>query len=233
MKKIVVLLCVMYLIFCMVGTTIASTITVPGTSDIWLAGMPNGSTASLTDSAPDQSPVLVSSISLTAGDLLAFSNATGCVANNPTWPCLGPDGGEIYHHETGTQNGISDVYAPLNSLLGIFLNDSQPNLSGAPSTLYFDSGTSIDNLTFSPALKQVFFIGNGLTSGGVQQSIVVPTGATRLYLGTMDGSEWSNNVGSFSIEIGKSNQAVPEPATILLLGLGLIGLVPIRKRLLK
>jgi len=30
-------------------------------------------------------------------------------------------------------------------------------------------------------LKQVFFIGDGLTSGGVQQQFIVPTGATRYF----------------------------------------------------
>jgi hypothetical protein len=30
---------------------------------------------------------------------------------------------------------------------------------------------------------------------------VVPNNATRLFLGTMDGHEWSNNVGSFQATI--------------------------------
>src|SRR5262245_49267494 len=54
----------------------ASTITiVPGTSDPWLAGMPNGSTASLLDIAPAQSPVQVL-LAFLPGDALRFS-ATG------------------------------------------------------------------------------------------------------------------------------------------------------------
>ncbi|HEY3242752.1 MAG TPA: hypothetical protein VGM03_05305 [Phycisphaerae bacterium] len=46
-----------------------------------------------------------------------------------------------------------------------------------------------------PGLRQPFFIGDGLTgtgSGAVQQ-FLVPDGATRLFLGTIDGCEWSNN----------------------------------------
>ena len=53
----------------------------------------------------------------------------------------------------------------------------------------------------SPDLKQVFFMGDGLTSGSAVQEIVAPVGATRLYLGTMDGFEWSNNTGAFEVTI--------------------------------
>src|SRR5437867_3772803 len=48
------------LLFALVSrATFAVTISVPGTADLWLAGMPDGSTASFGDSAPGQSPVLV------------------------------------------------------------------------------------------------------------------------------------------------------------------------------
>ena len=111
----------------------------------------------------------------------------------------------------------------MNSLLGVFLDDSQPDLSPAPSELYFGGPAGnvsggIDYLSLVPALKQVFFIGDGLTTGGEKQVVVVPTGATRLFLGTMDGVEWTNNRGSFNVDIA----AVPEPATVSLLGLGVI-----------
>lgn len=52
------------------------TINVPATSDLWLAGMPNGSTASSGDSAPAQSPVEVTGFVLTPVASLQFS-ATG------------------------------------------------------------------------------------------------------------------------------------------------------------
>jgi len=60
------------------------TVDVPGTSDPWLAGMPNGSSASYNsgsgefpDLAPAQSPVLVSGI--VPGTMLMWT-ATGVVA---------------------------------------------------------------------------------------------------------------------------------------------------------
>ena len=70
-------------------------------------------------------------------------------------------------------------------------------------------------------LKQTFYVGDGLTSGGVQQGRIVPAGATRLYLGTMDGYEWSNNSGAFTARV----DVVPEPSSLLCLaGCVLIGL---------
>lgn len=202
----------------------ASLVNVPGTSDPWLAGMPDGSGASLVDTAPAQSPVLVSGVPLVSGLTVQFS-ASGGVANGPAYGLAPPDGyspGWFYPHGAGAENGISDVVAPLNSLVGLFLDDSQPDLSAAPPRLEFLPGGNVsggkDYLTLMPALKQVFFIGDGLTSGGVQQGVIVPTGATRLFLGTMDGYEWSNNRGSFDVEV----TAIPEPATVSLLALGMV-----------
>jgi hypothetical protein len=56
----------------------------------------------------------------------------------------------------------------------------------------------------SPGVQQVFFIGDGLTGtgSGTTQQFVVPPGATRLFLGTMDAYEWNNNAGSFGVTLG-------------------------------
>lgn len=201
-------------------------VSVPGTSDMWLAGMPDGSTASSGDTAPAHSPVLVIGLDLSV-DFLTF-NATGGVLHQGGCPpsCNTPDGGTFFNHSPGALNGISDVRAPINSLLGVFLNDSQPDSSAAPATLNFETlGT--DFASFVPELKQVFFIGDGLTGDGVGelQEFLIPTGATRLFLGTMDGFGWFNNTGAFDVDV----TAVPVPAAIWLFGSGLIGLAGIRK----
>jgi hypothetical protein len=227
-------------VFC--GTTGACTgpncrtdeITVFGTSDPWLAGMPNGSTASFNpgsgepaDVAPAQSPVLVNGIAITGGIILQWS-AYGEVGH--PGDVAGPDGAtwiNSYNHWTGAEHGISDITAPIDSLLGVFLAANPPNPS-APGGLDFSSAASRDYLSLSPVLQQVFFMGDGLTSGNLAQTIIAPTGATQLYLGTMDGYSWNNNVGGFCVSLNP----VPLPTTMLLLAPGLVGLVGLKRKYL-
>jgi hypothetical protein len=100
-------------------------------------------------------------------------------------------------HRGGAENGISDIAAPMNSLVGVFLSDEPPDGSKAPRALDYKSiRRSKDSI--APALKQVFFIGDGRRSGGGLRRYLVPRGATRLFLGVMDGYEWNNNSGSFT-----------------------------------
>lgn len=175
------------------------TVNVPGTSNPYLSGMPNGSTCCSGDSAPAQSPVLVVGLSVTPATSITFS-ATGSVTFDSTIPpSLPPDGGFIF--ATASSNGISGATWPANSLVGVFLDNSQPNTTGAPAPLDFGpTGVGTTFATLSPALKQVFFIGDGRTGTGTGavQTFVVPAGATRLFLGVSDGIGWFNNAGAFS-----------------------------------
>jgi hypothetical protein len=219
------------LVFSMIASP-AWAITVPGTSDPWLAGMPNGSTASSEDVAPDQSPVLFPG-TITAGGVLLFS-VTGSVNNVPSPSGLPPDGApspNFFPHQAGAQNGIANVIAPLNSLIGVFLDSSQPDGTPAPGTLDFFSVIGTDFLTLSPGLKQPFFIGDGLGAGGVPQQFTVPTGATRLFLGTMDGFGWLNNFGEFDVTVRSGNRVPDAGTTVWLFALGLTGVASLRHRL--
>lgn len=179
---------------------------VPGSSDPYLAGMPNGSTCCSGDTAPAQSPVLVTSFAVTPGSSLTFT-VTGSVDNSGLTPTLTPDGNGVI--STPSNNGISGATWPINALVGVFLDASQPDSSAAPSALDFTT-TSFTNL--SPALKQAFFIGDGRTGtgSGSIQTFVVPAGATRLFLGTSDGFGWFNNSGSFTVTLG-AGVGVPTP----------------------
>jgi len=206
----------------------ANAVTVPGTSDMWLAGMPNGSTASSGDSAPTNSPVLISNFDAGA-EFITFINVTGSVSYGPGCSngCGTPDGSTFWSHSPGSINGLSDVIAPINSLMGVFLDDTQPNLSAAPEKLNFQT-LGLNFLELAPKLKQIFFIGDGLTGNntGDIQKFFVPDGATRLYLGTMDGYGWYNNSGK--IEVGVSQ--VPLPAPLWLFSSALLGVLGFRRR---
>lgn len=200
-------------------------LTVPGSSNLWLAGMPDGSVAGDgQDSAPGQSPVLVP-LPITGGDLFSFE-VTGSVLNGDGPLDLTPDG-DLFQYSgrfPGAENGIADMFGPINSLIGVFLDDSQPDGSETPSGLDFSNkslGINFDAL--SPALKQPFFIGDGQSNDTrAFQQFTAPAGATRLYLGTMDGFGWFNNIGEFQVRI------VPTPGAMTLGGV--LGVAALRRR---
>jgi len=191
----------------------STVINVPGGADPWLAGMPNGTTANFTnqgwtDQAPTNSPILANGITLTAGKSLQFK-FTGSVSYYPGTQPFDPDGDpgwiidDYYAGDNGgAEHGIADINAPLTSVIGVFLNDNDPSTSAAPAALDFSTDASRNFQSISPQLKQPFFIGDGVMDDGVTlQSFVVPAGATRLYIGVMDGQQWSDNSGSLSTTV--------------------------------
>lgn len=183
-----------------------------GTGNPWLAGMPNGSTDDGNDVAPDESPRRALLIDLSTAVSLTFSAtggshlAPGCPIPATFPACSPPDGSVTVGPHTasvsGDSNGIANLVAPYSALVGVFLDDTQPDLSAAPSGLDFSmSGLGTDFVSLSPELRQPFFIGDGQTSGMQQQVFHVPSGATRLYLGTHDGTGWFNNTGRLDVTI--------------------------------
>ena len=195
-------------------------VTVPGTANLWFADRPNGYTDG-TDTAPLVLPSLVTGSSLVPGSIVNFS-ATGTVGYTSGNSPYGPEGftTHIVGHDLGAQNGIATLSAPWCALVGVFLDSDAPSTSSAPSPIDFSSGYNFAGL--SPQLKQPFYIGDGLTStgSGQTQSFVVPTGATRLFLGILDSSGWYNNTGSFNVQV-----TVPEPSTLALMVGGFVCLL--------
>jgi Flp pilus assembly protein TadG len=188
-----------------------STYSVSGQSDPWLAGMPAGSTASYDDTAPAQSPTVIN-LPPGASGYLTFSNVSGTIAHGAStanWPD-GDTSGSTWTHGADSpggptpaaENGIADIAAPINALVGVFLDANAPNATPAPASRNYSTSASRDANSYDDLqLKQPFFIGDGKTSGGTVQQFRIPPGATRLYLGPMDGYEWKNNTGSFSVTI--------------------------------
>lgn len=214
------------------GGAVASPIligaTVPGRANLWLAAQPAGTTTPYGDSVPNESPVEVGG--LVAGMRLTIA-ATGLVDHCSGAGCglAGPDGDPAEGNTThlqGSLHRISDLLTPIDSLIGVFLGPAGP-VAPAPASLSFGTAAARDFGLLLPAVQQSFFIGDGRTSAGAWQTFVVPTGATRLFLGTMDGYGWFTNVGEFDVTVRPAD--VPEPA-LTLLALAGIGAAALRRR---
>jgi hypothetical protein len=158
------------------------------------------------DVAPAQSPVPVTGIPLIANGRIEFQGVSGTVSYlvNNFSTCDGKRSVNFTH--IGSTHGLSDLPAPGNSLVGVFLGPNRPNPTGTPaSMLSFGTSASRTFATLSPALEQPFFIGDGLTVDGGNgkgsfQDFVVPAGATRLYLATMDSHDWNDNSGKCVVQ---------------------------------
>lgn len=159
-------------------------------------------------------PTFIDVTSWQAAGVKLSITAIGVWGHSPRPSChSGPDGywWWLETDEEYDDLGISRIYAPLNSLVGVFLGDDLPDPAVTPATLTLD----IDDMT-TPALQQAFVIGS------ILENITIPSGATRLFLGLHDECEWWNNCGDMNVTV------TPEPTTLLLLGLG--GLTILRKR---
>jgi hypothetical protein len=161
-------------------------------------------------------------LSLSDGQILNFDNIDGTARHDPNMTYYNPDGqlDDIGHNNLTksdsnsttnsyyNENGIADMRAPINALVGVFLDDKNPATSTPPSNLDFSSDASRDFDTLQPKLKQIFYIGDGMNGAGGHQKFVVPKGATRLYLATWDFYEWNNNAGNRNIKISVPGQIV-------------------------
>ncbi|HEX8324247.1 MAG TPA: pilus assembly protein TadG-related protein [Tepidisphaeraceae bacterium] len=167
--------------------------------------------------AKKASPIQAGGISINGGTPMTFDGINGGANNMATSATFGGDGNtanpvwnvpddanrdKIYNQgmeEKGNENGISNVKTPINAIIGVYLSDAKPSNFTPPEALDFSTAASRDFNTLQPKLRQPFFIGDGRNANGEVQQFVPPAGATRLFIGTMDEYEWSNNVGGFYV----------------------------------
>jgi hypothetical protein len=173
-------------------------------------------------------------VSAASGATFQFSGASGAVNYNytNTFDVPGPDGENFQTSVLNSVGGISGYDGPVGALVGVFLTNSDPQNATPPATLNFSSSGSTTFSSLSPALGQVFYIGDGLTGtgNGSEQTFIAPAGATQLYLGVPDGhlfqgapGDYDDNTGAFSVTINATG--VPEPSMCgLLLAAAVVGL---------
>lgn len=252
------------LIACTLSTLAASanaavfSVTVDGTDAIFLAGrtdivvpdpaLPWGGSAGLTrhsGATPEEAKETHPSyIPVVGGDIVKVADpAIGGVNffNGSAGGLFGPSGNSTASSSSiSSLGGISGYIGTQGALTGVFLDAAIP-LGPAPATLDFGA-IGLDFLKLTPAIGQIFYIGDGVTSGGILQEFEAPTGATRLFLGIPDGfsftgppGAYDDNDGSYRVNIGVNETpttSVPDSgSTFALLGMGIGLAFFIRRRL--
>lgn len=159
---------------------------------------------------------------------------TGLVRAHPALQWAGPEGNSATLNDTDINShmGVSGLVHPRTlALLGVFLTDAEPSGSAPARLDYYDIGEEFTS--FSAALGQTFYIGDGWSDGELMYEFIVPDGATRLYLGLADAGyftgepgAYADNAGSFTADVRFN--IVPAPGALALLGLG--GLAGVRRR---
>ncbi len=174
---------------------------VPATSNITLAGQPDGMEVSYSnDSSPLNSPVLVP-FAVIPGQVVHVT-ATGVVSQRD------PEGDSADAY-TREQFGLSEIRGPAYALVGVFLGPEAPRLDLLPPSAIFRSAGR-DRVSLWPMLQQPFFIGRGTSASGASKGFVVPLGATRLLLGVL-GTSVGSYTGSFSATAWTSDGESPAP----------------------
>lgn len=203
-------------------------VVVPPASDPWSVLTRHGSPT------PEEAlETFPSSVPVAAGDLIrVLDPAIGGINffNGFGPPFFGPSGNTLAGSSLTALGGISGYAGPQGPLTGVFLDGTVPMSGPAPLTIDFTpGGVGIDFSSLSPAIAQVFYIGDGIDTGGEFQAFTAPAGATRLFLGIPDGfgfggapGAYDDNDGSYRVRIGvNSDPRVPEPATAFLVLLAL------------
>lgn len=202
------------LVVMLVAAPMAMAVDVPGNANIFGAGhavppAPAGGGAGV---LPVQVP-----LSIAAGDQISFPTITGLVnegsglAHVNSW--FGAEG-FVGPSDYSSLNGIAGTLMPNRMpLLGVFLGTTEPG-DPSPARLDFNSVSALNFSTLSPAIGQIFFIGDGRTDQTVLQMFIAPSGATRLFLGFADADSHQGAPGFYGDNQGLLSVTVPEPSAV-------------------
>ena len=201
----------------------------PASGNLWLSGMPNNTV--FNNFRPDNSSVWdnsgnsgqqkqrpleldLAALGLHEGDSICLEGISGTASwmdGAPADSINTADGSASSLAANGlypatyvpstSANGMSNVRAPIGAVMAVFLSDTRPDASGAPVNLDFGTSAARDYSSISPQLKQVFYVGDGKRANGEIQTITVPPGATRVFLGMMDAWQWNDNTGNFTTKL--------------------------------
>ncbi|MBL8876473.1 MAG: hypothetical protein JNM86_11815 [Phycisphaerae bacterium] len=147
----------------------------------------------------------------------------------------GPDGGNFSNSTNiGPVGPISGYNGPLSGqLVGVFIEAGDISALSAPGGMSYPDLASYSAADYAPGLRQVFFIGDGLTGtgSGSIQAFHVPDGAGFLVLGIADAWGFNADAGYYDDNVGgyeTSYVIVPAPGAASMLGLA--GLLAARRR---
>lgn len=171
-------------------------------------------------------------ITLNAGSGRVATFSAGGQAGWSGSPVNGPDGG-LFSADTNIPSvgPISGYNGPMSGqLVGLFIEAGDISALLAPGAISYPDLASYSLANYTPGLRQVFFIGDGLTGtgSGSVQTFDVPDGAAYLVLGIADAFGFNGMAGYYDDNVGgyeASYVIVPAPAAASLLGLvSLLGL---------
>ena len=218
-------------------------IVVPGTANVQTAGGNADPATCCNSNGASTAAVLAITFAAGPNQVLTLSSVTGTVGCSGVLT-NGADGTCFNFAPTSITtlnsiSGIATVFVANMFLVGVFVDDNVPS-GPQPGYLSYQAPDAfqLPDYTAVMALNRLFFIGDGLTGtgSGQTQRFGVPNGATRLFLGFVDGFNfqgaadyYGDNVGALTVS-GDISSTVPEPGTLALLPLGAAALWLLKKR---
>jgi len=205
-----------------VGANDSVDVSVNGEAAVWWANVPNSAPnfGGFNDNAVTNKPVEINLAGgIKPGDPITFSNISGNTwpsewfgyqtnqSSIPGWALFPAEGAWVMSNSS--MNGIAGLNANCHGLVGVFIETGDPRSRPAPTALDQGSQASRDLTEYRPALRQPFFIGDGVTSSGVRQTFVAPSGTAKLVLGILDVNGISTyNAGAISVRANRVSSAV-------------------------